>query len=114
MAEKAVKKDTPPATKEFVVAEKRVDKFTVLRSRIEITPAVCRQCGFDICAYNDLGDYYELNAESQDKAKAALQKHIEVAHAYSMGSIIREDEMPSHWLGDKQEEQLRRKKELIG
>lgn len=106
--------DEKPERKQLIINQKKVDKFNTICSRIEYTPAVCDICGFDVCERNDLGDYWEMEAEVQDKVKKALAQHIKEAHSQSSQNIIYADEAPTKWLGKAREDASAKKRELFG
>jgi hypothetical protein len=118
MAEKATKartnKDTPPERKQLIINKRRIDKFNIVCTRIEFTPAVCEVCGFDVCSANDLGDYWEMSAETQSRVKKALEAHVKEAHGHATQNLIYEDELPEKWLGKSREEKARKRDEFLG
>ena len=108
------KPDEKPERMQLIINQKKVDKFNIICSRIEYTPAVCDICGFDVCGANDLGDYWEMDAETQGKVKKALEQHFKEAHSQSSQNIIFADEAPTKWLGKAREDKAAEKKAKFG
>jgi hypothetical protein len=110
------KKDVQPEEKDrkYIIHSTRIDKHNTRRIRIELTPAVCEQCGFDFCRRNDLGSYWDLSADMQKTCREGVQAHIEQAHSSMNASIIAHEELPGRWLGEKMEANLTRKEKLRG
>lgn len=104
----------PAAERKYIINSKQVDKHNIVRTRIEFTPAVCEQCGFDVCGVNNLGSYWDLSVEEQERVKEARQKHIERAHGSMNAQILGHNELPGHWLGEKMEGDLARRAEATG
>jgi len=110
---KAEPEEAPERT-QLIINQKRVDKFNTICNRIEFTPAVCDICGFDVCGANDLGSYWDMTTEMQDKVKKALEKHVKEAHSQASQNIIYADELPQKWLGKAREDASARKKAEFG
>lgn len=87
--------------KRYITRTKEVDRFNKVRTRVELTPAVCDECGFDLIAVNNLKAYHTLTPEQQDDVAEAVKVHKETAHRPESALIIEEDAMPKHWLGEK-------------
>ena len=115
VADTGPKRDVRPAEADImmITASKVVDKFNTVRMRIEFTPAVCKTCGFDVCGRNNLGDYYEMNAETQKRVRDTLQAHKEKAHSQSSQHIIHKSELPTKWLGKSREEKDAAAKKIL-
>lgn len=88
--------------KHFIINERKVDKFTTLRKRILITPAVCEICGLDLIE-NSGSDkkYSEMTKEEQAQVAKAVEKHKELVHSPHSKLIVTEDEIPTSYLGKK-------------
>lgn len=108
------KPDEKPERTQLIINQKKVDKFNKICTRIEYTPAVCDICGFDVCGANDLGDYWDMEVEMQQKVKKALEKHVTEAHSQSSQNIIYADEAPTKWLGKAREDASAKKREQFG
>jgi len=120
MAEsKQAQPEKRPAEIMFITSTKKVDKFNKICTRIELTPAVCEICGFDLCAQNDLPPYYDtedekgMDAATQARAREAVQKHKELVHTQASQLLIHADEVPTQWLGDAREKKERAKKKIL-
>lgn len=98
-AEEAAEAAKPPEQRRFITKETPVDKFNVIRTRIELTPAVCDKCGFDVAARNGLGEYAKMSPELQEQVKSAIAEHKGIVHTIATDLIVEEDEMPTEWLG---------------
>lgn len=71
---------------EYMVIQKQVDRFSVIAKKIKVTPATCRQCGFDVLKHNNVTTpFSELPKTEQLKVKGALSHHMGVAHNIGMG-----------------------------
>ncbi len=94
MSEKKHYKTTRPKTgRKFVLKEKKIDMFSILRTRVLLTPCVCEMCGFDLCETNGLGEYEELSVEEKARVKQALKKHKEL-HNPSEDRVVAEEDLP--------------------
>ncbi len=100
------KRDVRPPDSEImlIISSKTVDKFNTVRKRIELTPAVCKTCGFNVCERNDLEDYYEMDADTQKRVRDTLAAHIKVAHTQGSQHLIPKSELATRWLGKGREE----------
>jgi len=87
--------------KQFITYGKQIDKYNVKRSRNELTPAVCKVCGFDLGAHNKLGPYAEMDAETQATVRKAIERHISEFHNRADALIVDEDQMPKSYLSGK-------------
>lgn len=80
------------------------DKFTVVRKRVKLTPAVCEECGRDMCEINhragqlSSADYDALTPEEQHLVRVALQKHKERFHTEISSRVITASEAPTSYL----------------
>ncbi len=81
----------------FVLREKKIDNFTILRTRHLLTPCVCAECGFDLCVKNGLGEYDDLEPEEQMRVKQAIKKHKEL-HITSEQQVVKESELETSYL----------------
>jgi predicted Zn-ribbon and HTH transcriptional regulator len=85
--------------KQYITKETPVDKFNVIRTRIELTPAVCDKCGFDVAARNGLGRYEDMSEAMQAQVAAAIKEHKDLVHTIATDLVVSEDEVPTEWLG---------------
>ena len=85
--------------KRFIVNTKQIDKFNIRRTRVELTPAVCDVCGFDIGNHNKLGNWNEMEPATQEAVKRAVKKHQEEFHSKADALIVEEDQLPKTFLG---------------
>lgn len=111
------KKDFRPEKRRFITAQTVVDKHNIICKRIPFTPAVCEVCGLDLCAKLNLGDYYDLSAETQMKLKEGVRKHIAIVHGSASQKIIDEDQLPGEWLGpahEKRKAEEKQTRDLLG
>lgn len=84
----------------FIINEKKIDKFTIKRTRIVLTPAVCEVCGLDLI--ENIGgetQYDEMTNGEQEKVREAVQKHKELLHAPASKLIVTRDQVPTSYLG---------------
>jgi hypothetical protein len=95
-AEEAAK---PVAKRRFITKETVIDKYTVARTRVELTPAVCDKCGFDVAARNGLGEWATMTPALQEQVRAAIEEHKGIVHTIATDLIVDEDEVPTEWLG---------------
>lgn len=84
----------------YIINSKQIDKVTVLRKRVLLTPAVCDICGFDLCEANKLKPYAEMSPAEQKAAREAIDEHKSRFHAPATAQIVEEDQLPKAWLGD--------------
>lgn len=66
--------------KRYVIKQIRVDALNIIRRRVEITPAVCDECGEDLCRAAKLPPYEDLDPKNQALVKLLVQKHKEAYH----------------------------------
>lgn len=85
----------------FIIHEYRVDKFNVVRKRVELHPGICDLCGFDITTKNNLGSYYEMSEAMQDQVRRGIEEHKRVYHSAHQKLVVDEDEKPTEWLGGR-------------
>jgi hypothetical protein len=92
----------------FVIRERQVDRFTVIRKRVELTPAVCDVCGTDFVTVNrshlsvngELPDSFEdLSDQQKSDMKALVAEHKRLHHTAADRHIVTESELPREWLG---------------
>lgn len=95
----------PSDGKQYIINEKRIDKLTVKRTRVEITPAVCDTCGLDLLAvahkqnkvatkeYNELPDDYKVIFTQ------VVARHKAQLHSESEKLIV--SQKPKQWLSGR-------------
>lgn len=99
MADKGFKEEEPKEVKRYILRETKVDRFTILRKRVLLTPSVCDECALDIRELNNIKpEYDKLPGEVQAKLKLAIAEHKKAAHDSSQRKIITEDQMPVAFL----------------
>lgn len=74
-------KEREESEKEYVMVEDRVDQYFVYRKRIEVGPATCRECGYDVISVNKLPDWDELSSLDQSRVKETLNQHMTRYHS---------------------------------
>jgi hypothetical protein len=83
----------------YITKETPIDKYTVKRTRVLLTPAVCDKCGFDVAERNSLGAYEDMTDSMKEQVKAAIKEHKEIVHTIATDLVVSEDEVPQEWLG---------------
>ena len=98
MTEKAeIKKEEE--VKRYIMREKRIDKFTVKRRRVLITPSVCDVCAIDLREVNNIRpEYKDLPEDIKVRLKLAVADHKKQVHDTSQQRIITEDQLPVAYL----------------
>lgn len=98
-----VSKPKVSTTKKYIRKETVIDKFSVKRERVELSPTMCTKphCSFDIAKKNNL-DWNRLSESKKQELLEALEAHVQEAHSVSEDVIIDQDQMPTNWLGGKQ------------
>lgn len=96
-AESKVNKSSS-SKKKFITKEIQIDKFNVLRRRVELTPSVCDICAFDIAAKR-FGNWNGVPEAEKDKVIEAVEKHKQVVHPINMNMIVDEEQIATQWLG---------------
>jgi hypothetical protein len=91
-------KPKPKTGKKFITKETVIDKFNVLRQRVELTPSVCDICAFDIAAKH-FGNWHNVPEAEHEKIAKALAEHKRVVHPLNQNLIVDESEIPTQWLG---------------
>lgn len=81
MSDKEVVKPAPKKVQveeepKYVIRAIHADKYTVVRKRVLLTPAVCEKCGVDLCELNGLPPYDELDDEQRLRVESALARHM--------------------------------------
>ena len=100
MATKAAQAENLYDGKHYIINERKVDKFTTLRKRIQLTPAVCEICGMDLIDNSGSDTAYEdMTRDEQAQVRKAVEKHKELVHSPHSKLIINEDEVPTSYLG---------------
>lgn len=87
--------------KRFITYAKQIDKYNIKRCRVELTPAVCDVCGFDLGSHNNLGSFAEMEPATREAVQKAIKKHKEEFHSRADALIVDEDQMPKSYLGSK-------------
>ena len=82
------KEEKEEDTREYVLVETQVDKFFTHRTRIEVGPATCRECGYDVIKVNKLPEWEQLSSIDQNRVKRTLEKHMENYHSSPSGHRI--------------------------
>jgi hypothetical protein len=95
---KAVKE---PKRKRYIIRATVVDKYTIHRKRVLLTPSMCdtHGCAFDIAAKNGFGDWDGVPRSERWRILQALEEHKRLAHNNSENYIIEEHQIPTRWLG---------------
>lgn len=83
---------------EYVMYHQFIDKFNSKNIRREITPSVCRICGFDV-AEKRHGRWGLVPVSEQSTVKSALTAHIRDIHTLGDLHIIKKSQLPRQWLG---------------
>lgn len=88
------------AVRRLIVNEKRIDKFTLKRSREVLYPSRCTQigCNYDAAKRNGLR-WPKCNETIQAELLDVLAKHVAEVHNGSEAHIIDEDKIPTSWFG---------------
>jgi len=89
--------DEPEAR--YIIKETIIDKYSVKRERVKITPAVCDKCGFDVSARNGLGEYDRMSPVLQAQVQGAIAEHKSLVHTTAQDLIVTQSELPTKWLG---------------
>ena len=84
----------------LIVNEKRIDKFTLKRSREVLYPSRCVQigCNYDAAKRNGLR-WPKCSPEVQNELIEVLARHVAEVHNGSEAHIIDEDKIPTSWFG---------------
>ena len=94
---------TKKVPKRFIIRATVVDKFTIIRKRVQMTPSMCdvHGCNFDIAEKNHFGSWRGVPHWERKRLLEALEEHKQIAHNNSENYIITEDQMPTRWLGSE-------------
>ena len=87
--------------KRYIIQEVKVDEFTTIRQRKELTRDVCNMCGFSVCDVNGLPPYDALTPEMQARVVGTLESHKAKAHTMADKRIVTESQMPTEWLNSQ-------------
>lgn len=88
-----------PDEARYIINSKTIDKHTVKRTRVKLTPAVCEKCGFDIVgtAFEqgklDTNEYDLLPQNIKIAVEQALKQHKQIAHSVADNLIISESQL---------------------
>lgn len=99
-------KEIDPNSPRYIMHSTPIDKHTVKRTRILVTPGVCTKCGFDAVglAYKQnkipTSLFSELSPEIQEIMKQVVIRHKIVAHTEAEELII--TEKPREWLSGRE------------
>ena len=91
----------PVSKRQFGIYARRVDKFSIKRTRVLMTPAVCPKCRLDLVALNNLAPWEDLATRTQEELIAGVAEHVFKVHDNTEQDIISEDELPKEYLGPK-------------
>ena len=89
---------------EYILQERKVDRYTTIRRRVLLTPSKCtvNGCSFDVAERNGYpGGWEEVPQDQRPQMLLALKKHIEYVHTASQAHIVGQSELPTRWLGGK-------------
>lgn len=89
----------------FGTYARRIDKFSIKRVRVEMTPSVCPKCRLDLAKINGLKPWRRLNEQEQAAMKQAVRDHVNKVHDISEQDIVSESELPKRFLGTKAEQE---------
>jgi len=89
-----------PETEKVIRKEIYIDKFTTKRSRVTLTPSVCKVCALDIAQLNGFGGWDRVPEDKKTNMLLALQEHVKVIHPVKEDLIIDASELPKEWLGN--------------
>lgn len=81
----------------LIIQEVRVDKFNVKRSRVELTPAVCPICAFDLLD-KFKKNYADLKDGEKTVVAEAMIRHKAQFHTVADQRIIDSSELPKEYL----------------
>lgn len=87
-----------PDEPEYIVHKQYIDKFNTKCTRIEITPSVCRVCGFDV-AKSRHGRWGLVPATERKTVVEALEMHTRTVHTLGDAHIIKKSQLPKQWFG---------------
>ena len=85
----------------FITKSTIIDKFTIKRDRVELTPSVCDVCAIDIAIVNKFHGWNGVPDDAKEGIKKALAEHKKVVHTSAEQLIVDEDQMPKSWLGNR-------------
>jgi hypothetical protein len=87
-----------PDDPDYIIHNIWIDKFNSKAVRIEVTPSVCRICGFDVAKAKH--ERWGLVPASERKTVIeALAEHKKVVHTLGDLHIIKKSQLPRQWLG---------------
>ncbi len=89
---------TDKPKRRFILYSRPIDKFTIKRTRVLLTPAVCDVCGLDLGAHNGLPTYDEMPSDIQAKIRLTVERHKKEFHSIAENLIVDEDQMPTEFL----------------
>lgn len=79
--------------RELIVVATQIDKLTVRRTRRVITPAVCRECGFDLIEKNHLEPWDKLDEVTRGRIAKDMKIHMTEQHSVAEQRIVRESQL---------------------
>lgn len=91
-------KQNDPDDPDCVVRKIFIDKFNTKCIRIEVTPSVCRICGFDVAAARH-GRWGLVPASERKTVVEALDQHKRVVHTLGDLHIVKKSQLPKQWFG---------------
>lgn len=73
---------------QLVMVERRIDRFTTLRTRVELNPAICIQCGFDLISENGLEDWDDLDEVTRSRIIKDMEIHSAEFHSLAQEKVV--------------------------
>lgn len=92
------RKSTDSNEPEYINQRIYIDKFNEKVVRVELTPSVCRICGFDVAAKRH-GRWGLVPKEERNIVEQALAAHKREVHTLGDLHIVKKSELPKQWLG---------------
>ena len=99
LAPEPEKEEENPDEAKYIIHSKTIDKHTIKRTRIKLTPAVCDTCGFDVLklAYEQnkisSANWDDLTIDVQRGLEQAKIRHKQLAHTAADNLIITESQL---------------------
>lgn len=87
------------AEKRYVVRRRQIDLYNNHNELIEVTPAVCDVCGYDVVVSNPrLPQYSDASDSEKRLIEALVGEHKEKVHTGDRSRAVTESEVSPRWL----------------
>jgi hypothetical protein len=79
--------------KVFITKELPLDRFTIIRKRVEYKPSMCELCALDLAELNNLKPWEDADEEGRKLLASLVEEHKLQIHTRYANKFLTEDEL---------------------